>query len=127
MKFWNTSEFSDFATLAKKKNRCLVSSGPQTNSHVVAVEGRQHPLLKLYLFWGKNSGQTQSSTKRRPPGLVNSVPAVAYHLCLASPAAFTQPGDPLLAGPCILYHFVLSPGLVACAESRERRERRQLT
>ena len=34
------------------------------------------------------------------PGLVNFVPAVAYHFSLASPAAFTQPGDRLLAEPC---------------------------
>ena len=26
------------------------------------------------------------------PGLVKLLPAVAYHFCLASPAAFTQPG-----------------------------------
>ena len=34
------------------------------------------------------------------PGLVNFVPAVAYHFCLALPAAFTQPGAQLLAEPC---------------------------
>ena len=34
------------------------------------------------------------------PGLVNSIAAVAYHFCLALPAAFTQPGDHLLAKPC---------------------------
>ena len=34
------------------------------------------------------------------PGLVNFVPAVAYHFCLALPAAVTQPGDFLLAEPC---------------------------
>ena len=28
------------------------------------------------------------------------LPAVAYHFCLALPAAFTQPGDRLLAEPC---------------------------
>ena len=33
-------------------------------------------------------------------GLVNFVPAVAYHFCPALPAAFTQPGDHLLAQPC---------------------------
>ena len=30
------------------------------------------------------------------------VTAVAYHLCVALPAAFTQPGACLLADPCIL-------------------------
>ena len=31
--------------------------------------------------------------------MVNFVAAVAYHFCLALPAAFTQPGDPRLADP----------------------------
>ena len=44
----------------------------------------------------------QSSAKRRSPGLVNFVTAPAYHSCLALPAAFTQPGDHLLAEPCRL-------------------------
>ena len=34
------------------------------------------------------------------PGLVNFVPAVAYHFCLNLPAAFKQPGARLLAEPC---------------------------
>ena len=37
--------------------------------------------------------------------MVKFVPAVAYHFCLALPAAFTQPGDHLLAEPCILTGF----------------------
>ena len=43
----------------------------------------------------------QSSAGRRFPGLVKFFPAVAYHLCLALPAAFTQHGEHLLAEPCI--------------------------
>ena len=31
-----------------------------------------------------------------PPGLENFVTALAYHFCLALPAAFTRPGDHLL-------------------------------
>ena len=42
----------------------------------------------------------QGSAKRRSPGFVNFVTAVAYHLCLAMPAAFTQPGDHILAELC---------------------------
>ena len=38
--------------------------------------------------------------KRRSQGLVNFVIALAYHFCLALSAAFTQPGDHLLAEPC---------------------------
>ena len=33
-------------------------------------------------------------------GLVNSIPAVAYHFCLNLATAFTQPGDCLLADLC---------------------------
>ena len=35
--------------------------------------------------------------------MVNFVAAVAYHFCLAWPAAFTQPGDHLLAKLCRQY------------------------
>ena len=42
----------------------------------------------------------QGSTKRRSPGLVNFVAALAYRFCLALPVAFTQPGDQLLVVPC---------------------------
>ena len=36
----------------------------------------------------------QRSAKRQSTGLVNFVAAVAYHICLALPVAFTQPGGP---------------------------------
>ena len=42
----------------------------------------------------------QGSAKRRSPGLVNFVAAVAYHFCLALPAVFSQPGAHLFAEPC---------------------------
>ena len=41
--------------------------------------------------------------KKRAPGLVNFVHAVAYHLCLALPLAITQPGARLKAELCISY------------------------
>ena len=41
----------------------------------------------------------QGSTNRRALGLVNFVPALAYHICLNLPAAFTQPGARLLVDP----------------------------
>ena len=41
-----------------------------------------------------------SPAKRRCPGLMNFVSAIAYHFCLALPAAFTQPGVHLLSHPC---------------------------
>ena len=39
-------------------------------------------------------------TIRPFPGLENFVPAVAYHFCLNLPAAFSQPGNGLIAIPC---------------------------
>ena len=48
--------------------------------------------------------QVQAQAKRWSPGLVHFVAAVAYHYCLALPAAFTQPRARLLAEPCILLH-----------------------
>ena len=36
---------------------------------------------------------------------MNFVPAVAYHLCLILPAAFTQPRDHVLAEPCSVTAF----------------------
>ena len=50
---------------------------------------------------GKAQSQTivQELAKRRSPGWVNFVAAVAYHFCLAMPVAFTQSGAHLLAGP----------------------------
>ena len=42
----------------------------------------------------------QDPAKVDATGLVNFVAAVAYHICQALPAAFTQPGLSLLAQPC---------------------------
>ena len=42
------------------------------------------------------------SSNRQAPGLVNFVPALAYHYCLNLPAAFTLPGAHLLVEPCTL-------------------------
>ena len=42
----------------------------------------------------------QGSAKRRSPGLVNFIFALAYLFCQALCASFTQPGDHLLAEPC---------------------------
>ena len=39
----------------------------------------------------------QRSAKRRVQGLVNCVPAVAYHFCMVLPKEFTQPGVHLLS------------------------------
>ena len=44
--------------------------------------------------------RVQGSTNRRALGLVIFVPALAYHISLNLPAAFTQPGARLLVEPC---------------------------
>ena len=43
----------------------------------------------------------QGISMRPFPGLVHSVPAVAYLLCLNLSAAFSQPGNGLIEIPCI--------------------------
>ena len=43
----------------------------------------------------------QGSDKRRFPDLVNFVADLAYHICLALPAVFTQPGDILFPSPLV--------------------------
>ena len=71
-------------------------------------------LPHLFMHQGRHWGQTleggksrvafpsdiQGQAKRHFPGLVNYVTALAYHFCLALPAAFSQPGDRPLAEPC---------------------------
>ena len=44
----------------------------------------------------------QGSAKRWSLGLVNFVAAVAYHICLAFPVAFTRPWDHHSAEPCMV-------------------------
>ena len=53
--------------------------------------------LLSYEVWEPD---VQGPAKRRPPGLVNPITALAYHFCLALHAAFTQPEDHLLADSC---------------------------
>ena len=61
-----------------------------------------------------NKENVQRSPLFCAPGLVKFVPAVAYHFCLALPAAFTQPGAHLLAKPCT------APSEVPCPDLRRR-------
>ena len=44
--------------------------------------------------------------------MVNFVPALAYHFCLALLAAFTQPGDHILAEPCTIPNSALEPVII---------------
>ena len=46
---------------------------------------------------GESMVHIQGSAKRLRPGLVNCVPAVAYHFCQTMSEAFTQPGAHFLA------------------------------
>ena len=57
--------------------------------------------LKILLSCSINYMSVQGSTIRQAPGLLNFVPAVAYHFCLNMPAAFSQPGACLIVEPCI--------------------------
>ena len=57
-------------------------------------------LLSKTVFLKPRFVGLQESANPRAPGLVNFVAALAYHFCMALPAAFTQPGDRLLAEPC---------------------------
>ena len=49
---------------------------------------------------GESMVHIQGSAKRLRPGLVNCVPAVAYHFCLNLPRAFSQPGKHSFGDPC---------------------------
>ena len=62
----------------------------------------------------------QGSAKRRSPGLVNFVPTVVNHFCLALPAAFTQPGVHLQPSSVLVHALPRSRGLrpFACREKR---------
>ena len=71
-----------------------------------------HLMRKIKELWlrlinnvafNSNSNPETSLAKRQSPGLVNFVTALAYPFCLPLLAAFTQPGDHLLAEPCILW------------------------
>ena len=74
------------------------------------------PSDKLLLNDRHEVSYVQGTSKRPFPGLVNFVPAVAYHFCLNLPAAFSQPGNGLLEVPCT----ELGPGLLGCVNSRLR-------
>ena len=52
-----------------------------------------------HLFEGTED-YTQEWIKSWAPGLVNFVPALAYHFCLNLPEAFMKPGRSLFADPC---------------------------
>ena len=76
--------------LAVGGNQLTGDTGPETQLTTIYIFNKVKTVSK-YL---------QGSAKRRSPGLVHFVPAVAYHFCLNLPAAFTQPGARLLAKPC---------------------------
>ena len=65
-------------------------------------EGHDHTIDENNDAGNKVDGQfdVQGSANRQTPGWANFVTALAYHFCLALTAAFTQPGDHLLAKRC---------------------------
>ena len=64
----------------------LASKRAMLNGNVLGFEARVYPGIRV-----------QRLAKVGAPGLVNSIPAVAYHLCPNLPAAFTRPGALTLA------------------------------
>ena len=62
----------------------------------------------------------QGWAKRQSPGLGNFVTAVAYHLCLALLAAFTQPGDHFSDKLCTHKAFIFSSRNVVVAAFEAR-------
>ena len=78
---------------------------------------------KLFPLPHPRSPSTTGLAKIRSLGLVNFVTAVAYHYCLVLPAAFTQPGDHLLAQPCTLTNLVRWPSRCRgrCSRNLKRR------
>ena len=78
-------------------------------------EGQQCNFRANFLavgFHATSMGQFEVAVKGRAkkwaPGLVNFVPALAYHFCLNLPAAFTKPGASTLADLCMFLAFALS-------------------
>ena len=66
----------------------------------IEFENRKGVQRSTAPFLAEQRQSEQGFAKRRSPGLVNFVAAAAHHFFLALPAAFTQPGDRLLAEPC---------------------------
>ena len=73
-------------------------SHPPPRSHFEVK--RPLPVIRCFVEWYTSvsisqqnmSVSVQRSAKVGAPGLVNFIPAVAYHFCPRLPAAFTQPG-----------------------------------
>ena len=85
----------DFPYPAELKTLCerraqLISCPPRHDFNTVKNE-------KSHRRDNRQREGIQRSAKVDVPGLVNFIPAVAYHSCLNLPAAFTQPGAPTLA------------------------------
>ena len=68
---------------------------------------RSSALLTVACVRDSREYTVQGISKRLFLGLVNFVPAVAFHLCLNLPEAFSQPGNGLLEVPCKA--FLLRP------------------
>ena len=77
---WSRTPFRVFYQKKKRQSRsCFLSHESVRHSLAAYIQGR---------------------AKKWSPDLVSFVAAVAYHLCLDLPAAFTQHGDHFLADPC---------------------------
>ena len=100
-----TEKSSTYPRGRDQRSRGRGSCWPGTRCSREATRLRRGGAPNSRREWESEIGQynlrVQGSAKRLWPGLVDFVPAVAYHFCFNLPAAFTQPGQSFLAKPCI--------------------------
>ena len=85
------------ANLAESR-RLLRPDRPPAKANFIETAPRLHHRSHSRIEGSFNT--IQGSAKRRFPDFVNCIPTIACHFSLALPAAFAQPGEHLLAGPC---------------------------
>ena len=61
------------------------------NFLIVTAQEPDSICLRMRVHTSATATTLQSSAKGLAPRLLNFVPAIAYHFCVAYPAAFTQP------------------------------------
>ena len=82
----------------KESRRLLRPDRPPAKANFIETAPRLHHRSHSRIEGSFNT--IQGSAKRRFPDFVNCIPTIACHFSLAMPAAFAQPGEHLLAGPC---------------------------
>ena len=108
-----------FVTMAKR-----TSTNKRTNTCIFSIlyfGCRAKPFLSARITVSRRQQAVvvQGSAKRRSPGLVTFVTALAYHFCPALPAAFTQPGKRSLEIPCTGHGQKVVPRLRECCRQSQ--------